>query len=266
MSDFQLVDLSRNFPDGSVKQSLFREIMQRPVEEILGIPDLNRIYSDAEKWSERGECETSFHPILKSMGVEYEVVHGSMETIPKTGPVIVVANHPFGGVDGIILGDLLSRHREDSCLMGNFLLKHIPLITEQIIAVDPFGSATSTHKNRQGLKDTLAWLKEGRCLGAFPAGIVAHLKWSTRRITEGDWHSSLARLAQKTQATIVPVHFEGTNSKLFHALGLIHPRLRTAALVREVSKKRGAKISLRIGSAIQPTTLAAYEDLSLIHI
>lgn len=252
MSVPKLINLEELLPAGSKRRAIFKSVLLRPVELLLGVPRINEIYANSELIAENGSHDTVFAPILQSADVTYEVTHGTVDSIPTSGPVIVVANHPFGGIDGIVLGDLISRRRSDSKLMGNFLLKRIRLIADRIIAVNPFGNAGSTSYNRAGMAEALKFLRGGGCMGAFPAGIVSHESWHSSGVRDGEWHSSLARLAQKTGATVVPVHFEGQNSNLFQKAGLIHRQCRTALLIREFNNKAGTHVKLRIGKAISP--------------
>ncbi|MFD2257600.1 lysophospholipid acyltransferase family protein [Luteolibacter algae] len=254
-----LIDLSKFLPDGTIRRVLFKSCFQKTAENLLGVTKVNKIYHDSEVIDAAGETKNHFSSILQSARVTYEITHGSVEFIPRTGPVIVVANHPFGGIDGIILGDIISQRREDSKLMGNFLLKHIPLLNGDIIAVNPFGTKGAIKENGTGLRESFRWLAQGHCLGAFPAGTVAHWNIRSSKVDEVEWHSSLARLSVKTGATVVPVHFEGVNSAIFHLSGLIHPRLRTAMLVREFNNRAGTTVRLRIGKAIRPTTSAEHD-------
>lgn len=256
----KLINLAELFPADSKRRAIFSSTVQRPLEALLDVGTLNKIYENSEREAASGDDPHGFAPILRSSQVDYEIASGSLDMIPANGPVIVVANHPFGGIDGIILGDLLKQRRPDAKLMGNFLLKKIPLISDDIIAVDPFKRTHSKQNNRAGMVEALRFLKEGNCMGAFPAGVVSHKSWKYKGVRDGEWHASLARLAQKTGATVVPVHFEGQNSELFHRAGLIYRQFRTALLMREYTNKVGSTVRLHIGKAIQPTLSAEIPD------
>jgi putative hemolysin len=190
---------------------------------------------------------------LKSLGVEYEVREEDLKRIPKTGPVMVVANHPYGGVDGIIMGSLLQKVRPDSKLMVNYLLNKLEGIRPHVIKVDPFGGANAAISNLGPMRESLRWLKNGGLLATWPAGTVSHWHWRQRRVTDPQWTEHVAGVIQKTRATVVPVYFEGRNSLLFQIAGLIHPLLRTLLLPREMLRLNGSKIRVHIGNPIGPS-------------
>ncbi|MFZ5813255.1 MAG: lysophospholipid acyltransferase family protein [Thermodesulfobacteriota bacterium] len=189
---------------------------------------------------------------MKAFDFAYRVSDEDLARIPTGGPVVVVANHPFGGVEGLILAGLLSSVRPDVKIMANFLLRRIPELAEFFIFVDPFGSDASAKKNIRPLKQSLAHLRQGGILGVFPAGEVSHLQFKNRRPSVSDpaWSATVARIVRKTGATVVPMFFNGANSRLFQILGLVHPFLRTALLPREFFNKANTPIEIRIGSPI----------------
>ena len=196
--------------------------------------------------------------VLASMDVQVRLAPEELARIPKTGPVVVVSNHPFGGLEGLILAKMLLAVRPDARIMANFLLTRIPELRELFVFVDPFGGASATEGNVRPLKESLRVLRAGGLLGIFPAGAVSHLCLQNGRLGVADpaWNTTVARLARRTEATVVPVHFSGRNSRLFQTLGLVHPLLRTAMLPREFINKSGRTIVARVGSPITPARLA----------
>jgi putative hemolysin len=194
------------------------------------------------------------------MKIGYEVSDEDRKKIPASGPVIIVANHPFGAAEGVVLGDLLTRVRPDARLMGNHLLHRVPELRPWIIPVDPFGGAGAVRNNVGPLKTCLRWLKEGGALGVFPAGAVSHLHVREKRVIDPPWHASIAALARRSGATVVPVFFEGRNSVLFQLAGLVHARLRTALIPSELLKRSASRVAVRIGRPISPDKLAVHED------
>lgn len=231
--------------------------LKSPIEHMLDFPRLNQLYTTA---SAAPDVDGFLQKVVDTLQIDERIDAADLQRIPKTGPLVVVANHPLGAIDGILLAKLLCKVRPDVKIMGNYHLARLSAIKDLFLLVDPFAREGSTTYNRRGLKQTLDHLHAGGCLGVFPAGEVAHLHWRERAVIESPWIDSVTRLIRKTGATVVPVHFSGRNSNAFQLLGLIHPRLRTVMLPRQVFKKYGQTIETRIGRPISPKTIAALGD------
>lgn len=203
-----------------------------------------------------------FTKALRELQVQFEVDTNDHERIPKTGPLLVVANHPFGGVDGIILGALLKTVRPDAKILGNFLLARVDGIRGSLIAVDPFDQAKSKQTNLGGMRTAMKHLRAGHCLGIFPSGEVSHYTLGFRAVSDPVWSPHLVSLAEKTGAAILPVYFKGRNSLLFQVLGLLDPRFRTLMLGREFCRMQGKNIQLKVGDPIPPDRLQRFENKS----
>ncbi len=199
---------------------------------------------------------------LGLLNVRYQVSDLDRARIPSKGPLVVVANHPFGAVEGLILGALLRSVRSDVKVMVNYILRHLDLpgLRETYIYVDPFGAEGSSRKNIGPLRETLQWVRSGGVLGVFPAGEVSHLNLRHRCITDPPWSETVARIIRKTGAQVLPVFFNGKNSPTFQILGLLHPRLRTLMLVREVFNKRHSTIEMRVGRPISGDKVAEFDS------
>lgn len=190
---------------------------------------------------------------LGQLAIKYEVAESDLRGVPGTGPLVAVANHPFGGIDGLILLDLLWRVRPDVKILGNHWLQRLPVLGDTVLAIDPFGGGNARTRNLAGLRHALAWLRSGGALAVFPAGEVAHLTVRNAAVTEPPWYATAAQLVRSTKATAVPVYFAGCNSTRFQVLGLVHPRIRTLLLPRELLNKRGLCLRVKLGSTISPS-------------
>ena len=185
--------------------------------------------------------------LLESLDIRSRVDDGDLERIPVRGPAIIVANHPYGIVEGLILMAMLDRVRQDLKILANSLLGGIAELREQMILVNPFQTPTAQNENRAPLRAALDWLAGGGLLSVFPAGEVAHLDWKEQSVTDPQWKTSAARLALHTRCAVVPAFFEGANSISFQLAGILNPGLRTMALAREFGGMRGKTVRLRIG-------------------
>ena len=225
-------------------------------EKTFMLDRLNRLYQDiGQSPADRPYCDR----ILGTMNIRYQVSPDDLANIPATGPVVVVANHPFGGIEGVILASILRSIRPDAKIMANYLLARAEELREYFIFVDPFGSEQSAESNMKPMKECLRLLREGGLLGLFPSGEVSHWDFHKRQLTDPVWNPHLARLIRRTEATVIPVFFDGINGPLFHLAGLMHPRLRTAMLPREFLNKKNSCLNVRIGQPISPARLREFE-------
>lgn len=201
-----------------------------------------------------------FDHTLQVFGVTYQVSDEDRERIPASGPLVTVSNHPYGGIDGIILGSLLMLRRTDVKLLANYLLGQIEPFRPHILEVDPFGGEDAAKRNLGPMRATLKHMRAGGCLGLFPSGTVSHLHLGRRQVTDPTWIPNLASIIRRSGATVLPIFFHGRNSNFFQFLGLLSPRLRTIMLARELMKSKGRCIRLRVGTPISPSRLEKFES------
>jgi putative hemolysin len=199
-----------------------------------------------------------FAAFLDRLGVRWSCEARDVQLIPREGPVVVVANHPFGMVEGAVLGALLSQVRPDTKFLANSLLAAFPESEGMLIPVNPFGGAAQG--NSTYLRQSLKWLRKGGVLVTFPAGEVSALRWGKLEISDPEWNEAVGGLIRISGATALPVYFHGANGAAFQLAGLVHPSLRTALLPRELVNKRGAVVETSIGRPIPADTLSHLPD------
>src|SRR3984885_6040970 len=195
--------------------------------------------------------------LLAEMRVDLRFNDADRSRIPATGPVVVVANHPYGMLDGAVLTVLLTRVRPDVKVLTNFLLSDVPELQQHCIFVDPFQSDQSGESNRRALRQALAWLRQGGMLAMFPAGEVSHWQMPPAHIADSEWNETAARLIRKSGAAALPVYFCGHNSVGFQLLSMIHPKLRSAFLLQEFLQQEGKTVQVRVGSEISSDAVSA---------
>ena len=227
------------------------------LERATGLATLDRAYGARP----RGLTAAGFLEwTLDRFGVSLCVGDADLDRIPKSGPLLVVANHPFGGMEGIALALALSKIRSDVKLLANFLIGRIPELRDFFLFVDPFERPGAKAANTRALRGAVDWLESGGLLAVFPAGEVASLDLKARRVTDPAWNPSIARLARRAGAGVVPVFVPGRNRALFQTAGLIHPALRTALLPREFLARSGKTVELRFGTPVPAARLLEFED------
>ncbi|MEM1107300.1 MAG: GNAT family N-acyltransferase [Planctomycetota bacterium] len=245
---FRIADLEST---SSVRQSLFKSA--RPaVERALRLPPLNELYADIVA-HDAGRERPFADKALEVMGVSLDLNETALKQIPSEGPLVVVANHPFGGIEGIILASLLRRVRPDIKLLANDMLACIPELRETFFFVDVFGeNAEARRRNAGAVRQSMSWVGDGHALGVFPSGAVSHFTLRQRHVADPPWQNTTARIVQRTGATVVPIFFDGRNSNLFQIAGLVHPVLRSAMLPNELLKRRRSRVSMVVGNPITP--------------
>ena len=188
---------------------------------------------------------------LGALGVGMEVNPADVRTIPASGPCLVVANHPHGGLDGLLMIELLLGVRSDVKILANYFLSQIAELRSLFFEVDPFGGPLARRHNVQAVRAAHRWLNNGGMVLMFPGGEVSSFNVSARQVLDPPWQNGAASLLRRSRATVLPIHIGGRNSFLFQLGGLLDPRLRTLLLVREMFKQRQHRVELRVGRPIQ---------------
>jgi putative hemolysin len=213
--------------------------------EVMKINDVNETFAKAQHL----QGIEFVDKILEILGVQVKFNLDELKNLPADGAFIAIANHPYGGIEGLVLLNLLRSVRPDAKLMANFILKKIPNLSEHFVAVNPFENIEHS-SSISGIKNTLELLKSGTPIGIFPAGEVSTYKVETQQITDKLWHPVVGKMISKANVPVVPIYFHGNNGLFFNILSMIHPALRTAKLPSELFNKQGHTIKLRIGKPV----------------
>jgi putative hemolysin len=223
--------------------------------EVMKINQVNDLFAQAQP----KQGPEFVDAILEGCGIDIEFDERELKNIPTTGSFIAIANHPYGGIEGMVLLKILCMIRPDAKLMANFLLKKIPNLSDYFIAVNPFENIDHS-SSISGLKTTLELLASGTPIGIFPAGEVSTFKVEKQQVTDRLWHPVVGKIIAKAKVPVVPIYFHGNNGLLFNLLSMIHPALRTAKLPSELFNKQGHTIRLRIGKPINVEDIPDYNN------
>jgi len=183
-------------------------------------------------------------------------------TVPSEGPVLVVCNHPYGGVEALALAQVLKSVRTDIKFLANTGLQVFRELQSLFIATNPL---KISQQNLSSIRQCEAHLRQGGLLVIFPAGKVSFRPRGSVRIRDTDWNRIVGHLANHTSATMLPVFFSGTNSPLFHALGNLWDRFKLLMLPREFLRMRGRKIRFNVGNPIPAAVWRHLDDRALTH-
>lgn len=224
---------------------------------LSGLNRINRIYSPIAEY----QGIEFAGKLLERLNIRCNYIPKELNNIPKEGPFIIVSNHPFGAIDGIMMLNIIGAVRPDLKILTNFLLSYIPNLSSTFFPVNPFTNNPGLRSSFSGLKMATAHLNDGGALGLFPSGEVSSNANKERIVKDIEWQPSIIKLIQRAGVPVIPIFFEGQNSALFHFLGKIHPLLRTVRLPHELSNKKNKDITLRIGYPISPSEIDEFATI-----
>ena len=231
-------------------------IIAEALMQIFRYNKVNRVYSSTYDI----DPQVFINSILEHLDIKYEVPEKDLANLPTSGPFVTVSNHPFGGIDALILLKILMAGRSDVRVMTNFLLQRIDPLREHILPAEPTDSQGERSSSFTGIREALRYVSEGHVVALFPAGEVSTYQSDSNLIIDREWQEQLIRAVRMAGVPVVPVYFHGTNSRWYHILGRIHPLLRTARLGSELINKRHKVIRIRIGKPVSVKEQADFND------
>jgi putative hemolysin len=183
-------------------------------------------------------------------GLSLDVVGGSLDNIPRTGPLIVIANHPYGILDGLILGHILSVTRGDFRILAHKVFRKAADLDRIILPVNFDETKEAVAQNIETRKVALDYLREGGSVGVFPGGTVSTAVTPFAKPMDPGWRGFTARMIAKSDATVVPIYFDGHTSRLFQLASHLHYTLRMGLLIKEFRKRVDTPVRIVIGAPI----------------
>jgi putative hemolysin len=247
------------FSYASADDPALRRVAIRTIERLTGQPRLKRMYLESQRSPRAGEAFWDAAVRRLELRIEYD--EARLRAIPTVGPVVIVANHPFGVLDGIVISHLVAKVRTDFKVLTNSLLCRATELQPYLLPIDFAGTPAALATNLRSRAEALSWLCAGRALVVFPSGAVATSeRLFARRAIDSEWKLFAAKAIRRAQATVVPVFFEGQNSRLFQLASHISLTLRLSLLLSEVRNKIGSVVRVRIGAPVPYAALAHIAD------
>lgn len=204
---------------------------------------------------EREGVETGpafFGHALRVMDIRVDTPDAQAARIPPRGPVVVVANHPHGLVDGMVLAEIVGRVRGDFRILTRSLLAGVPEVADHMIPVPFQHEPDARPRNLEMRQAAMAHLARGGLIVVFPAGAVASADTAFGAAVEKAWHPFTAKMIRQSGATVVPVRFEGQNSRAYQIANLLSPTLRQGLLLHEVVHALGRPQAPLVRQPIPP--------------
>lgn len=232
--------------------------------DIFGITRVNALYGRSADYK---GVEFTKH-ILADLGIRWAVGNAErLDQLPK-GAFITISNHPYGGIDGVMLVDLIANLRPSYKFMVNNLVYKAEAMQENFISVIPQkGKKKLTPMlDYRGIKETLNHLKEGNPVGFFPAGGVSLFHLKSMKVYDREWQTGILKIIQIAKVPIIPIRFYDLNSAFFYFLGVIDWRIRQVRMSYELFNKDGKIHRINIGKAIQPEELVDMKDLKELEL
>ncbi len=193
-------------------------------------------------------------------GLSLDVVGGSLEDIPARGPLVLVANHPFGILDGLIMGYLLSALRGDFRILAHAVFRRAAELDQVILPVNFDQTAAAVRENLAVRQTALDYLRQGGAIGIFPGGTVSTAAKPFARPMDPVWRNFTAKLVTQANATVIPIFFDGANSRLFQLASHLHYTLRMGLLIREFRARVDRPVRLVVGRPIPAEALRAQAE------
>ena len=229
-----------------------RRFIIKSIERLSGQRPLAHVYSRAAAHGP----QAFFGKALDELSISTNITQQQLEKIPKTGPVVFVANHPFGVVDGLVLCDIAMRSRGDFKVLIHRALFKEKSLESYMLPIDFSNTREAAKSNIAVKNEAIRYLKAGGTMVIFPAGGISTAKHAFGPVTDLEWKLLPAKLIHMAKATVVPVFFHGTNSQLFHLVSQVSMTLRLSLVVREVYNKRGQPVQTVVGDPINYSELA----------
>jgi putative hemolysin len=232
----------------------------RSIEKITGQPRIRKLYFDYVK--DDLPPENFWSDALGRLNISIDLTRSNIDgipaSIPATGPVLAIANHPYGVIDGLALCALMADVRQDYKIITHRVLRQAPAVMDKILPVDFDETEAALASNLKTRADANKHMKNGGAVIIFPAGAISLAPNFVGNAIDTDWKTFAAKLAQVPDTTTIPFYFDGRNSLLYQMARRISVTLGYSLMFREICKKMGHSISLHMRQPIHASTLSQF--------
>lgn len=241
-----------------------RRALIKAIETLGGQRKLKKLY--LQFLHSQSDKNDFFDSAIKLLDLRINFDEKVLESIPKTGPVVFIANHPYGVLDGIALTWLARKARPDVKVMANHILCKAPDTKDTLLPVDFSKSHEALKTNIKTRSTAIETLKNGGAIGIFPAGGVAVSEKPYKGpALDTAWHPFAAKIVKTTDSTVIPIYFGGQNSRLFQIVSHMSYTLRLALFFFETARRVGSELEMIVGTPITPEEISHFKDKSSLN-
>lgn len=198
--------------------------------------------------------------IPERFGLTLDIRGGDLARIPANGPLIVIANHPYGILDGLMMGHILDRLRGDFRILANSVFRAAPALDRVVLPISFDATRDAQALNLETRARALRYLADGGAIGVFPGGTVSTAARPFATPMDPGWRTFTARMIARADATVVPIFFDGHNSRLFQIASHLHATLRLGLLIQEFRARIDRPVPVTLGAPIPADRIAALKS------
>ena len=191
-----------------------------------------------------------WHSIMEGYGVTIDIMQGELGDIPVDQPFIVVANHPYGILDGLVMGSVLAQSGANFKIIANDIFNKAREISDKILPISFKNTREAISLNLRTRKNAITHLSHGGAIGIFPGGTVSTSSKLFSQPADPAWRSFTAKMIFKSNALVVPIFFDGNTSRIFQLASHLHPNIRAGLLLREFKLRLDKPVRIVIGKPI----------------
>jgi len=246
---------------GSVSNAIIRCL-----EKVTGQPIVEKLYFDYVNDNLNPEYfwSDALDRLRIKLDVRKDIYNGVLASIPSTGRVVAIANHPYGVIDGLALCSIMAEARQDYKIITHRVLRQAPAVMDKILPIDFDETEAALQTNLESRRQALKHLKHGGAIIIFPAGAISLSPNIVGAASDEPWKSFVAKLAMQPDTTTVPFYFEGRNSALFQIARKISLTLGYSLMFREICKRMGTELVVSMRPAIHSSELAEMANRNVV--
>ncbi len=245
----------RSISYASTTQNKHQRFLIKSLENISGRLHLLRRAQQNHKKFET--CGSLWHALTEIYGLKLNCVDGALTNIPSSGPVILISNHPYGILDGLLLGHILNEVRGDFKIIAHKVFGQTSYLRDYIVPISFDETKEAVYANTRSRRDAIDYLASGGAIGIFPGGTVSTSEKLFSRPIDPIWRSFTAKMISKSDATVIPIYFHGHTSRLFQIASHLHYNLRMGLLMREFKSRIDGVVNVSIGDPISKKEIAS---------